>query len=50
MVVDYKFGEEKELYKRQIETYIEELQSMGYTSVKGYIWYVPAGKIIPIKE
>ena len=50
VVVDYKFGEENELYKRQIETYIEELQSMGYTSVKGYIWYVPAGKIIPIKE
>ena len=46
VVVDYKFGEENPDYKKQIEGYIDELKAMGYTSVKGYIWYVPQGKIV----
>ena len=46
VVVDYKFGEENPDYKKQIEGYIRELEAMGYTSVKGYIWYVPQGKIV----
>jgi len=50
VVVDYKFGEEKSLYLRQISEYMEILQQMGYTSVKGYIWYVPIGKIVQIDK
>lgn len=49
VVVDYKFGEESSRYNRQIKGYIAELRKMGYTSVKGYIWYVTAGKIIQIE-
>ena len=45
VVVDYKFGEEKESYKAQIKSYLDELRNMGYTSTKGYIWYVTTGKI-----
>ena len=48
IVIDYKFGEENTSYNKQIANYIDELQKMGYTSVKGYIWYVSAGKIIQI--
>ena len=48
VVVDYKFGEENSAYNRQVSKYMEELQQMGYTSVKGYIWYVPTGKIVAI--
>ena len=48
VVIDYKFGEENTSYNKQIANYIDELQKMGYTSVKGYIWYVSAGKIIQI--
>lgn len=49
-VVDYKFGDEFSAYNRQIKEYISELHEMGYTSVKGYIWYVTAGKIVQIEE
>lgn len=50
VVIDYKFGEENNAYKKQIREYIDELRKMGYSSVKGYIWYVPTGKIIEIGE
>ena len=50
VVVDYKFGEESNAYHRQIAEYIEILRQMGYTSVKGYIWYVSTGKIVQIEE
>ena len=48
VVVDYKFGEEKSLYNRQIGEYIALLKEMGFTSVKGYLWYVPSGKIVEV--
>ena len=48
VVVDYKFGREAESHKVQIRHYMEMLNNMGYTSVKGYVWYVPAGKIVRI--
>ena len=50
VVIDYKFGEENNAYHRQIAEYIEILEQMGYTSVKGYIWYVPTGKIVQIEH
>ena len=50
VVIDYKFGEESNSYKKQIREYIAELKSMGYTSIKGYIWYVSAGKIVEIDQ
>ena len=48
VVVDYKFGREAESHKVQIRHYMEMLNNMGYTSVKGYVWYVSAGKIVRI--
>ena len=45
-VVDYKFGHEKRAaYNRQIAEYKSLLTQMGYTDVKGYIWYVTAGEV-----
>ena len=49
VVVDYKFGEERAFHNRQIEEYMNELRDMGYSSVRGYIWYVSAGKIVETK-
>ena len=40
IVVDYKFGRESDDYIIQVQEYMELLCSMGYTDVKGYIWYV----------
>jgi ATP-dependent exoDNAse (exonuclease V) beta subunit len=50
VVIDYKFGEEKSSYNRQVSKYMSELRQMGYTSVKGYVWYVPIGKIDSSQE
>ena len=48
VVVDYKFGRENNGHKEQIEHYMSVLGEMGYTSIKGYIWYVSQEKIVQI--
>ena len=48
VVVDYKFGRENNGHKEQIEHYMSVLGEMGYSSIKGYIWYVSQEKIIQI--
>ena len=50
VVIDYKFGREESAHIRQVEEYIKALKEMGYTSVKGYVWYVPTGKITQIEN
>jgi ATP-dependent exoDNAse (exonuclease V) beta subunit len=45
VVLDYKFGEEMDSHHKQIAEYMAILHNMGYTSVKGYLWYVTTGKI-----
>ena len=49
VVVDYKFGEENSSHNKQISNYMHELLEMGYTEVKGFIWYVTTGKILQIE-
>ena len=49
IVVDYKFGEvEEESYKSQIRQYMKYLVEMGYTEVRGYIWYGSLKKQIEV--
>ena len=50
VVVDYKFGQEKSDHKEQIKSYLAELRKMGYTTTKGFVWYVSEGKIEAISE
>ena len=45
IVVDYKFGEKHNSYRKQITLYCSLLQKMGYSDVKGYLWYVREGEI-----
>lgn len=40
VVIDYKFGREDEKYIEQVNDYMELLRSIGYTDVRGYLWYV----------
>ncbi|MFO7878912.1 MAG: UvrD-helicase domain-containing protein [Bacteroidales bacterium] len=41
VVVDYKFGKKRNAkYNKQVQNYMNALDSMGYENVKGYIWYV----------
>lgn len=41
LVIDYKFGERKNSYRRQVAGYVSLYRRMGYPSVSGAIWYVP---------
>ena len=46
IVVDFKFGREREEYLHQVREYMELLRKMGYPQVEGHIWYVYNNKII----
>ena len=46
IVVDYKFGEQKDLRNYfQIKRYQNLIKKMGYNDVKGYLWYVEQDEI-----
>ena len=50
IVVDYKFGSEKpKRYRDKMAEYMNLLQKMGYTDIKGYIWYLTLGEIEEVK-
>ena len=50
VIVDYKFGKETDDHHNKMKEYIENVRSMGFTSVKGYLWYVPREKIVHIEK
>ena len=39
-IVDYKFGERKPSYKKQIRRYVDLFKAMGYGDVKATLWYI----------
>ena len=48
VVVDFKFGEPRQKYHRQVEEYMNLLKSMpGHEQsvITGYLWYVDIEKI-----
>jgi CRISPR/Cas system-associated exonuclease Cas4 (RecB family) len=46
VVVDYKFGMlRKESHREQVEAYAKLLKKMGYSSVRGYLWYITLGDV-----
>jgi len=47
-VIDFKFGSENETNRKQVEEYVRILIKMGYENVKGFLWYVNLGKVVPI--
>ena len=50
IVIDYKFGSQLLLkkYSQKISDYMESLREMGYTDVRGYLWFVALGKIFEV--
>ena len=46
IIVDFKFGREREEYLHQVREYMDLLRKMGYPRVQGHIWYVYTNKII----
>lgn len=49
IVVDFKFGKEREEYKRQVKRYMQLLADMGHANIKGFLWYVMNGNIAEVK-
>lgn len=45
VVVDYKTGRYLKKYDKQVSDYMNALQTMGYTNVRGYLWMLADGKI-----
>lgn len=39
-VIDYKFGEPRDAYLKQVRRYVNLYKKLGYRKVTGYIWYV----------
>ena len=49
VVVDFKFGKPRREYTYQVKEYMDLLIQMGYSDVKGYLWYVFNNEIEEIK-
>ena len=49
IVVDFKFGNPKESHRKQVREYMNLLTEMGYTQVRGYLWYVFNNELEEIK-
>jgi ATP-dependent helicase/nuclease subunit A len=51
VIIDYKFGEKEDtVHKTQVLQYIDLLKKMGYTNVRGYLWYAGLEKIVEVRE
>jgi ATP-dependent exoDNAse (exonuclease V) beta subunit len=48
VIIDFKFGEEKEHYFRQVEEYRDLMGEMGYKDINAFIWYVEKNKIVKV--
>lgn len=49
IVIDFKFGKPQEEHQAQVREYMELLREMGYGSVKGYLWYVYANRVLSVE-
>jgi ATP-dependent exoDNAse (exonuclease V) beta subunit len=49
LIIDYKFGRKIDaVYETQLREYASLLQSMGYSHIESYVWYVKLGKVITV--
>ena len=47
-IVDFKFGKPQPEHTDQVQRYISLMLNMGYTDVKGYLWYVYSDNIVEV--
>ena len=47
-IVDFKFGKPQPEHTDQVRRYISLMHDMGYTDVKGYLWYVYSDNIVEV--
>ena len=48
VVIDYKFGAPHRRHHEQVQHYCHLLSRMGRSNVRGYVWYVYAGRVEPV--
>ena len=44
-IIDYKFGDDHPSYTSQVRRYMSLMRKAGYTTVRGYLWFVTSGTI-----
>ena len=49
VVVDFKFGRERDEYHTQLRQYLSLLRRMGHTSLRGYLWFVYANRLVEVR-
>ena len=49
VVIDFKFGHQREEYHEQVREYMDLLRQMGHQNVTGYLWFVYSNQIIEVK-
>ena len=49
VVVDFKFGKQSPTYHEQVRGYMQLLRRMGYTDVRGYLWYIYKNELITVE-
>lgn len=49
IVVDFKFGRQRNIYHDQVREYMQLLKAMGHENVKGYLWFVYSNEIVEVK-
>ena len=45
IIVDFKFGHSRPEYHDQVHEYMTLLKHMGYSNIRGYLWFVYSNKI-----
>ena len=48
VVIDYKFGEPRRHYGRQVARYVDLYRRMGCTPVRGFLWYVETDTVVSV--
>ena len=47
-IIDYKFGEHRKVYERQLRKYAGIWSRLDYKDVSSYLWYVHTGEVVKV--
>ena len=50
IVLDYKFGHWEDKYIQQVRDYMKALRGMGYSPVRGYLWFARKNQLKEVHE
>jgi len=48
LIIDFKFGEDRAHYRKQVALYMDLYRRMGYRKVKGCLWFVDTDEVSEI--